>query len=168
MMRSAAAYLAERGSKPLPLAEITALVTGVAGLRLAADGVLELWSADTATQTAERAAARTELLATGERVAGWYEALATSLTSTGEVPDALPHDKVADGRLIAAVRRDLIAEDGHGSATAVRTIWTGDHLEVARRLQATLVGPAREAVAQRGRSALADALHRRPPTAAAG
>ena len=39
-------YLAERGAKQIPLAEVTALVTGVAGLRLAADAVLDLWSAD--------------------------------------------------------------------------------------------------------------------------
>jgi hypothetical protein len=35
-------YLAERGAKPIPLAEVTRLVTGVAGLRLAADAVLDL------------------------------------------------------------------------------------------------------------------------------
>ena len=36
-------YLAERGAKPAPLAEITGLVTGVTGVRLAADAVLDLW-----------------------------------------------------------------------------------------------------------------------------
>ena len=36
-------YLAERGPKPVPLADATSLVTGVAGLRLAADAVLDLW-----------------------------------------------------------------------------------------------------------------------------
>ena len=30
-------------------------------------------------------------------------------------------------------------------------IWTGDHLDAARRLQATLVAPAREAAARRCR-----------------
>ena len=35
-------YLAERGGKPVPLAEVTALVTGVAGLRLAADAVVRV------------------------------------------------------------------------------------------------------------------------------
>ncbi len=33
-------YLTERGAKKVPLAEVTALVTGVAGLRLAGDAVL--------------------------------------------------------------------------------------------------------------------------------
>jgi uncharacterized membrane protein YccC len=36
-------YLAERGAKPLSLADTTTLVTGVAGLRLAADSVVALW-----------------------------------------------------------------------------------------------------------------------------
>ena len=36
-------------------------------------------------------------------------------------------------------------EDGHASATAVRIIWTGDHVDAARRLQATLVVAARAA-----------------------
>jgi hypothetical protein len=39
-------YLAERGAKPVPLAEVTSLVTGVVGLRLAGDAVLDLWQHD--------------------------------------------------------------------------------------------------------------------------
>jgi hypothetical protein len=51
----------------------------------------------------------------------------------------LPHDNAADGRLIEALRRDLLGDDGSSSGTATRMIWTGDHLDAARRLQATLV-----------------------------
>ena len=91
-------YLAERGAKPLPLADVTALVTGVAG--------------------------------------------------QGEVPTPLDPDQLADGRLVDAVAHDLRDRDGHATATAVRVIWTGDHLDAVRRLQTTLVGPAREAVSQ--------------------
>jgi uncharacterized membrane protein YccC len=39
-------YLAERGSKRLPLAEVSSLMTGVVGLRLAGDAVLDLWRGD--------------------------------------------------------------------------------------------------------------------------
>ena len=60
--------------------------------------------------------------------------------------DPLPHDPVADSRLIDAVRHDLRDEDGHASATAVRMIWTADHLDAARRLQDAIAGPARDAV----------------------
>ena len=61
------------------------------------------------------------------------------------MPDPLRHDRPADSRLVEAVRHDLRGDDGQASATAVRMIWTGDHLDAARRLQATLVGPARAA-----------------------
>jgi hypothetical protein len=39
---------------------------------------------------------------------------------------------------MAAVRRDLYDEQGRATATAVRIIWTGDHVDAARRLQAGL------------------------------
>ena len=55
-------YLAERGAKPVPLAEVTSLVTGVGGLRLAADAVLDLWRRDDGAAAGDRAAARAELL----------------------------------------------------------------------------------------------------------
>ena len=47
-----AAILAERGAKPIPLAEVTSLVTGAAGLRLAGDAVLDLWQRDDASEAA--------------------------------------------------------------------------------------------------------------------
>ncbi len=141
-------YLAERGAKPMPLAEVTALVTGIAGLRLAADAVMQLWNAD-AANGGDRAAARRELLAGSQLVNGWYDQFAASLTGDGEVPTPLEADEVADGRLVDAVGRDLRDPQGRATATAVRVIWTGDHLDAVRRLQATLAAPARQAVAER-------------------
>jgi hypothetical protein len=61
----------------------------------------------------------------------------------GELPQPLAHDTAADGRLVVAVRRDLLGDDGRASATAVRMIWTDDHLDVVRRLQAAIISPAR-------------------------
>jgi uncharacterized membrane protein YccC len=140
-------YLAERGAKPLPLSEVTGLVSGVVGLRLAADAVLDLWRSDQGAD-GDRSAARHELLASAERVTGWYEALAASLGDGGGVPTPLERDESADARLVLAVRRDLKDGDENASATAVRMIWTGDHLDAARRLQALLVEPARAAARQ--------------------
>ncbi len=142
-------YLAERGPKPIPLAEVTGLLTGAAGLRLAADAVLDLWQRDDAV-CGDRAGARLELLTSTERVVDWYDSFAASLIGRGEVPEPLPRDELGDGRLIEAVSNDLRRQDGLASATAARMIWTGDHLDAARRLQGTLVGPARAASAQRG------------------
>ena len=140
-------YLAERGAKPVPMAEVTALVTGVVGIRLAGDAVLQLWDGDAAAG-GDRAAARRELLSGSDMMRGWYARFAESLIGQGSVPEPLTADAVADGRLIDAVGHDLRDRDGHATATAVRVIWTGDHLDAVRRLQTMLVGPAQEAVAQ--------------------
>jgi Fusaric acid resistance protein-like len=150
-------YLAERGAKHVPLAEVTALVTGVAGLRLAADAVLDLWQRDHGAADGDRAAARQELIAGAELVSGWYERLAGSLAGAGEVPQPLPREVIDDGRLLDALTRDLSGASRQASATAVRMIWTSDHLDAALRLQHTLVDPARAAVAGRQTS---------PPSAA--
>jgi hypothetical protein len=135
-------YLAERGTKRLPLADMAGLVTGVVGLRLEADAVLDLWR-DDGQAGSDIGAARQELLGTAERVTGWYDDLATVVMTGGELPQPLAQDEAADGRLVRAVRRDLLGDDGRASATAVRMIWTGDHLDVVRRLQAAILSPAR-------------------------
>ncbi len=132
-------YLAERGAKPIPLAEVTRLVTGVAVLRLAADALLDLWQRDDGNAAGDAAAARNEILKTTELITTWYDDLAGTLTSLREPPEPLAHDKAADGRLIEAVRHDLLGDDGKASATAVRMIWTGGHLDAVRRLQAVIV-----------------------------
>jgi Fusaric acid resistance protein-like len=137
-------YLAERGAKPIPLADVTGLVNGAAGLRLASDAVLDLWQRDDGPG-GDRAAARQELLASTELMVDWYDGFAASLAGRGEVPEPLPHDELADGRLVDAISRDLRLQNGQASATAARMIWTGDHLDAARRLQDILVGPARTA-----------------------
>jgi hypothetical protein len=142
-------YLAERGSKPMPLAEVTALVTGVAGLRQVANAVVDLWREDDGSADGDRAAARSQLSASAGRVTGWYGDLATSLAGRREPPVVMSQDPHSDGRLIDAVRQDLSGGDGLATATAVRMIWTGDHLDAARVLQASLVEPARAARQQR-------------------
>jgi uncharacterized membrane protein YccC len=118
-------FLAERGAKPMPLADMTTLVTGVVGLRLAADAVLALWrQAGEARLDADGADARLELLGAAERVTAWYREL------------------VGVARLVESVRRDLRDEEGGATANAVRIIWTGDHVDVARRLQPSLAAAA--------------------------
>jgi uncharacterized membrane protein YccC len=135
-------YLAERGEKPLPLAEVSGLVSGVASLRLTADSVLDLWNRDGAGEPAEREAARRELLAATADVEEWYERLAAGLGDGGSVPNALEPDDEAQTRLAEAVRRDP-------GGVAVRLVWTGDHLDAARRLGGRLVDPARDVVRRR-------------------
>jgi hypothetical protein len=138
-------YLAERGAKSLRLAQTTGLVTGTAALRLAAQAVLDLWQRGDTGADGDRAAARTALLDSSARIADWYEQLARALVGLGEVPEPLSSDPEAAARLLAAVRVDLTGEDGSATATAVRMLWTANHLDAARRLQGSLAGPARVA-----------------------
>ncbi len=153
-------FLAERGVKPVALTDVTSLLTGVAGLRLAADAILDLWQRDDGRSGGDRAAARTALLASADAVAGWYERFAASLSPGSRVPEPVAQDQIGSGRLVDAVQRDLRDQDGTASATAVRIIWTGDHLDAARRLQDGLVGPAR-AVTERALGPFEGVLPRR-------
>ena len=144
------AYLAERGAKPVPLPEVDRpghRRRGPAARR--ATPCSTCGSARTARPRATGPARARELLGSTETVRGWYDDLATSLVNRSPVRDPLPPDPTADGRLVEAVRTDLVVEDGRASATAVRLIWTGDHLDAARRLQASLVEPARAVTRQR-------------------
>ncbi|MFD3925662.1 FUSC family protein [Streptomyces sp. NPDC058614] len=132
-------YLAERGAKAIPMREMTTLVTGVVGLRLAADAVLELWRRSAGGEPPEdRAASQRELLIMAERIFQWYERLAEGMESKGPVPRPLASDRRTNSRLIEAVRRDLHDADGRATRTGVRIIWTGDHLEAVRRLQSSI------------------------------
>ncbi|MFF3380386.1 FUSC family protein [Streptomyces sp. NPDC002680] len=136
-------YLAERGPKPVPLADMTTLVTGIVGLRLAADAVLGLWQrAGEPQPEPDRAGARLVLLGAVGRVAGWYQDLAAGLGQASPVRDPLPRNPAAEAELIESLRRDLSDADGQATDTAVRIIWTADHLDAARRLQPSLASAA--------------------------
>ncbi|MCW2706629.1 MAG: hypothetical protein JWM22_471 [Frankiales bacterium] len=137
-------FLVERGPKQMSLAGVTSLVTGVAGLRLAADAIVELWSSGAGAADGDRSAARREVLHETAAVTGWYDGLADALRGQGAIPAVASPDRVADGRLIAAVRSDLADAHGHGTATGVRLIWTADHLDAARRLQSEVASAAVE------------------------
>ena len=142
-------YLAERGPKPIPLSEMTALVTGVVAVRLAADAVLELWerSADGQPPSEDRAAAQSALLALADRLLDWYTTLAAALDVQGRIPEPLAYDHETKHRLVEAVRRDLYDADGRATPTAIRMLWTADHLEVVRRLQPGLTTAADQTAA---------------------
>jgi uncharacterized membrane protein YccC len=158
-------FLAERGTKHLPLADVTALLTAVAVLRLTADAILDLWAREEATPAGDRTAARTEILAAGTRMCDWYQATARALAGYGDVPGPLTRDDTADGSLLDAVRRDLSGEDTRGTGTAVKMIWTADHIDVARRLQTSVAAPAAAAAALQHRmnTVTGRALPRRHP-----
>jgi hypothetical protein len=147
-------YLVERGSKRLTVSRVTASVTGVAGLRLAADAILDLWKDHTMPADGDRSAAREELSRSSRVLSEWYHDLGRQLLGKRPLPEPLPSDSIADGHLVEAVRRDLSDAEGKATPTAVRMIWTGDYLDSVRRLQPQIVGPVtvlRDDVASRRR-----------------
>ncbi|MFE3589578.1 FUSC family protein [Streptomyces niveus] len=144
-------YLTERGAKTTPLAEFAMLIGGVIGLRLAADTVLDLWERDGDQAFGEGSAARATQLPHAQlrhtllrrtwQVTNWYDDFARSLDGGRPVPRSLDQDADADRALVRALREDLRDKHGIATATAVRAIWTGDHLSALRRNQPTLVQP---------------------------
>jgi hypothetical protein len=136
-------YLAERSSKPIPLPEVTALVTGVANLRQTGDAVLDLWEKDVRRPNGDQSLARDELSYEVTLLRRWYERLGAALVGEGAVPPAALKSETSDRHIIEAVRDDLRSAEGPAAATAVRLIWTRDYLEAARRDQKTLVEPAK-------------------------
>jgi hypothetical protein len=140
-------FLAERGTKHLSLADVTALITAVAVLRLTADAILGLWERDVATPAGDRTAARARLLEAGGLLVDWYEKTAQAMVDNGEVPDLLTSDEIADGHLIDALRRDLSGGDRQGTGTAIKVMWTADHIDAAQRLQVSVLEPARAVAA---------------------
>ncbi|MDR6972363.1 FUSC family protein [Leifsonia shinshuensis] len=134
-------YLAERGTKRLPLAEVSASVTGVAGVRLASDAILELWRGQPPVDphTAEAREALNDAL---DRLESWYRELAARLLARGPLPEPVPSDPTMVARLAGAVLESQAhSADMHDSATAVRLIWTADYLEVVSRLETVIVAP---------------------------
>jgi len=117
--------------------------TAIAVIRLTADAILDLWGHDGTPTTGDRTAARNEILASGTQLVNWYERTAQAIAGSGTVADQIDHDYVADRRLIGAVRRDLNGQDGRATATAVKMIWTADHIDAIRSLQARILTPAR-------------------------
>jgi hypothetical protein len=139
-------YLAERGPKPVSLASVTTLLGGAHGLRIAGDAVLDLWQSQEGSPVGgEEAAARAELRHAGELVRDWYEDFGARLRDGRPLREPLGRDAAADGRLVEDLSRELRGGDAATTGAAVRMIWTGDHLDAARRLQRVVLEPARGA-----------------------
>jgi uncharacterized membrane protein YccC len=135
-------FLAERGTKHRPLAEVAASVTGVAGVRLAADAIVELWRGRPADEQ-DAAEARHALTETLDGLEGWYARLAEQLVALGP----LPQPARADPAMVARLAADVLEGGGthdHETETAVRIIWTADYLDVVARLESAIVAPVQE------------------------
>lgn len=140
-------YLAERGRKRLSLAEVASLLTGVAGIRLTAQSVSDLWG-DEERLGADVSRAQLEVSVMTARVTDWFAAMAMAITGAGTVPRALPTADASDHRLTEALREavaSVTTADASARGHTVRLIWTADHVESARRIQELVEEPARTA-----------------------
>ena len=139
-------FLAERGAKHVPLAEASSLVTGTVALRLSADAVVDLWhDVDGAKDLGN---ADREVVASAQQIERWYDSLAESLSLDGHMPpDPISGKQIGEDRWAAALAADAVPGT---EMSAVRVIWTADHLDAARRLQPKLAEAARTAAESRG------------------
>jgi hypothetical protein len=116
-------------------------------LRLTAEAISDLW-ADAGSARIDTPRAQLELIVMTERVTNWFAAMAQAMTGAGTVPRAFPEDGASAKRLVEALSQDLEsapAPDTSVRAQMVRLVWTGDHVDVARRLQDLVEQPARTA-----------------------
>jgi hypothetical protein len=133
-------YLTDRGAKPAPLADITALVSGVAILRLSADDVIDLWEPDHRDDDSWRAA-RDRLSALAASVRQWYDDFADRFEASATFR-GWSTQVVGDKEVTAAVHDELVNSAQPDLTSALRILWTADHLNVAQRLESTLVDAA--------------------------
>jgi uncharacterized membrane protein YccC len=148
-------FLADRGAKHVSLADVTTLVNGVAVLRLTATAITGLWAGATPPPRDRPSALRDDVLAAGRALCAWYADAARALAGLAALPAPIARGTAADARLVDAARRDLDA--GQAAETVVGMVWTADHVDVARRLQDQLAGPAGAVATLQRRSRLAGA-----------
>jgi len=134
-------FVAEHGTKRLPLAQATTLVNGPSALRLTGDAILDLWR-NIPPADESRAGASRELVARSEALDGWYHDLAAALERKRAVPEPAQAPDSDDDRLLQTIEGDLRGGKPSATAAAVRIIWTGDHLDAARRLEGIVAAPA--------------------------
>ena len=128
-------YLAERGSKSLPFADVTALVVFVTVIRNVTDAIGDLWAAAPRAPAGERSEGIDEIVAATRSITGWLDEAVAALTATGAAPGLKRYDEPAADRLVAAIRDDLAGDTADRAVTAVRMIWTLDQLTVLWALQ---------------------------------
>ena len=141
-------YLCERAAKPVPVAAVARLVSGVTALRVNGGALIELWRGGDAGPSGA-GAARDELRRASRRLRDWYGELARGIDSPAAIPEPLEGDDAAAARLLESLHRHLGGDQAPAGPAVVHLIWTADHLDALRRLQVTLVDPARRAAGVR-------------------
>ncbi len=130
-------YLVERGSKPVPLSNVSMLVSGVTMLHFAADAVADLWLHHDHDDGRWRLA-HERLDDTSKSIAEWYDEFASRFEGENASKDLAPQSG-DDRELVSAVREELARSKEPDLEGAVRILWTADHLVAARRLETSVI-----------------------------
>jgi uncharacterized membrane protein YccC len=148
-------YLAEQGSKQVPLQSITALANGASRLRFAGTAIAELQQTAPDRRVAVAADGLQPALAVldrrAERVTDWYAALADGFTGralTLPPPDSDRSESFLDVVLPAVDR----CGDSDRATRAEQLLWSGQYLGDVDRLRGDLIAPAEQVSAVRARA----------------
>jgi uncharacterized membrane protein YccC len=144
-------YLAERGTKNVPLESVVALANGAARVRLAGSAIKHLQVAAgppvaAAGHDVLDGSADVLLRRTAD-VSGWYDALAAGFERAGSgLPD---HTAVAPSASFLDVVLPAVdhCADGRCAEQAERLLWSGQYVGDVDQLRADLLGPAQQVVA---------------------
>jgi uncharacterized membrane protein YccC len=137
-------YLAERGAKPVPFADVAALVTGVAILRLSATSVTEF--GDHRVTNDEWDVARQRVADLSASIVEWYDEFARRFQGQHGAAQLSPQP-TGDDQVVSAVREQLGRMATPDLDEAMRILWTADQLTAVQRLEASVVNASRGAEA---------------------
>ena len=147
-------YLAERGAKSVPLADLTGTANGAIRLRLAGEAIVGLRLRDHGYADGPDHLAATTMLLTGESasVRDWYAAVGDAVDprlSNSSPPK--PREPVRVEDVLDVVRTDLMRKVAQGADTehAKSLLWTALYLQDVRVLESRLI-PHVTAVASLG------------------
>jgi hypothetical protein len=137
-------FLAEPGTKRVPMDDVAALAGAATRLRLVADSLEELSSRDVrAALPHDLDAAGAELRAVANGVDLWYRTLGDLLAGRrGTVPTADPPDSQLSGDVLGHLRTGLAGADAVAAKHALLLLWSAQHLDSLRRVEADLVHAA--------------------------
>jgi hypothetical protein len=128
-------YLSERGSKSVSLADVSVLIAGVTAVRTTADSIQELWVARDLKGSNDRPVVRQALTQATASVVGWYGELSDVMIGTRTALSEPSDFDVSARELVTSVRRDFSDPEGHGTAVALKIVWTDDYLRQLHQLQ---------------------------------
>ena len=131
-------FLAEPGSRHAKLDDLGALVTGVVRVRLAGYSLSTL-SPTRIERPFERCGEA--LAAEAGALRSWYEGFADALSRQMAIPQPEPR---AGNPVVVCVSETVTAEGSARPDSALNLVWSSEHLDRLRRLEAELVRSASE------------------------